>query len=180
MSDKSRYPAAYVQYLVEFHATRDYFECHEILEEYWKEHPGDRYAELWVGLIQLAVGSYHHRRNNMAGAVKMFRQCLTKLTSAEDGLREHGLDSGALIGLVQERLLAVERQERFVDLNLPITDDGLLALCERKCRADGLTWCAPSSADEALTNRHTLRDRSDVIAARKASAEAKSRRRKQL
>lgn len=31
------YPAEYLEYLVYFHADRDYFECHEILEEYWKE-----------------------------------------------------------------------------------------------------------------------------------------------
>lgn len=33
------YPEAYVAFLHEFHTTRDYFECHEILEEYWKEDP---------------------------------------------------------------------------------------------------------------------------------------------
>lgn len=179
MGDKSRFPAAYVHYLVEFHATRDYFECHEILEEYWKEHLGDRYAELWVGLIQLAVGSYHHRRNNIAGAGKMFRQCLAKLSSAQEGLQDLGLNGGHLIGLITERITAIERQERFVDFELPLADAALIALCQEECRTNGLEWGAPSSSDEALTNRHTLRDRSDVIAARRASAEAKIRQRKQ-
>ena len=42
------YPEAFISYLIEFHATRDYFECHELLEEYWKAHPGDPLA----GLVQ--------------------------------------------------------------------------------------------------------------------------------
>ncbi len=49
------YPEAYVAFLHEFHTTRDYFECHEILEEYWKEDPPEQRKEYWVGLIQLAV-----------------------------------------------------------------------------------------------------------------------------
>ena len=31
------YPEAYIEYLMYFHGNRDYFECHEVLEEYWKE-----------------------------------------------------------------------------------------------------------------------------------------------
>ncbi len=61
------YPKAYIDYLVEFHATRDYFECHEILEEYWKEDPPKKRKRYWVGFIQLAVALYHHRRQNTAG-----------------------------------------------------------------------------------------------------------------
>ncbi|MCD2486520.1 DUF309 domain-containing protein, partial [Staphylococcus aureus] len=49
------YPKAYIDYLVEFHATRDYFECHEILEEYWKEDPPKKRKRYWVGFIELAV-----------------------------------------------------------------------------------------------------------------------------
>lgn len=31
------YPEAYIEYLAEFHGSRDYFECHELLEEHWKK-----------------------------------------------------------------------------------------------------------------------------------------------
>ncbi|WP_260405419.1 DUF309 domain-containing protein, partial [Paenibacillus sp. 598K] len=63
------YPDDYIQYLIEFHVTRDYFECHELLEEYWKEQPGDDpFYDTWVGLIQIAVSQYHHRRSNHRGA----------------------------------------------------------------------------------------------------------------
>ena len=35
----TQYPEAYTDYLCYFHGARDYFECHEVMEEYWKEHP---------------------------------------------------------------------------------------------------------------------------------------------
>lgn len=49
------YPQAYIEYLEYYHGARDYFECHEVLEEYWKENPSSPLSAAWVGLIQLAV-----------------------------------------------------------------------------------------------------------------------------
>lgn len=31
------YPPEYIEFLYHFHCDRDYFECHEILEELWKK-----------------------------------------------------------------------------------------------------------------------------------------------
>ena len=67
------YPEAYIDYLLYFHAQRDYFECHEVMEEFWKEHPGDIRSRTYVALIQIAVGMYHIRRGNRNGAVKMLQ-----------------------------------------------------------------------------------------------------------
>lgn len=33
------YPTEYIQFLIHFHGDYDYFECHEILEGYWKTKP---------------------------------------------------------------------------------------------------------------------------------------------
>ncbi|PAD68333.1 hypothetical protein CHH83_14265, partial [Bacillus sp. 7586-K] len=33
------YDQEYIDFLVHFHCDRDYFECHEILEEHWKKDP---------------------------------------------------------------------------------------------------------------------------------------------
>ncbi|RKJ17377.1 DUF309 domain-containing protein, partial [Butyricicoccus sp. 1XD8-22] len=52
----------FVQYFTYFNGNKDYFECHEVLEEYWKIlAPGDKKHPL-VGYIQLATGMYHWRR----------------------------------------------------------------------------------------------------------------------
>jgi predicted metal-dependent hydrolase len=166
-----KYPEAYIDYLVQFHATRDYFECHELLEEYWKEHPGDPFADTWVGLIQAAVGSYHYRRGNLQGAVKMFRQSLNRMTARQ--LEQLGLQGERVLSIIAEQLEAARRNEPFTDMEFPSADQELIRLCEEKCKANGLVWGAASGTEEALVHRHTLRDRSEVIAARAAAAEAK-------
>lgn len=164
------FPASYIAYLVQFHATRDYFECHELLEEYWKEHPGDGLSELWVGLIQLAVGQYHERRGNRRGARRMYAESLKRLNEADLGAV--GLGRDQLLDQLRVRLAAVyeEKETPYRDMNLPIEDTELMRLCEAECRKLGARWGAESSMDnEAVIHRHKLRDRSDVIAARAAA-----------
>lgn len=173
-NEAARYPLAYIRYLVEFHATRDYFECHELLEEHWKSVPGDRYAAAWVGLIQLAVGCYHHRRGNLPGAVKMFTQAKQRLTA--ETLNELGLCGAESMAMLKECLAAAHAGGAFRDIELPLSDDSLLRQCQRIVREEGLTWGAPSPRNESLTERHRLRDRSDVVAAREAAMKSKGQR----
>lgn len=178
-----RYPDHYVSYLVEFHATRDFFECHEQLEEYWKEHPADERALIWVGLIQLAVGQYHERRGNLAGAAKMYKQALGKLTVKS--LDSLGLD-GTVAVIELEAALSRSKQledaisPAYKDMNLVIVDAQLQLLCEQQCAERGMAlsqWGLPSDkTDEALIHRHTLRDRSDVIAAREEAIAARKKK----
>ncbi|SFS61894.1 DUF309 domain-containing protein [Paenibacillus sp. BC26] len=168
-----QYPAAYESFLYEFHATRDYFECHELLEEYWKAQPGDLLGSIWVGLIQIAVGSYHHRRHNNRGALKILRQAEKRLDAQL--LNEVGLNGEQLIAMIAERIEAIEDSLPFTDMNLPIVDSELHARSVVAAEREGYVWGAPSRMDEALISRHTLRDRSDVIAARAAAAKEKKR-----
>jgi predicted metal-dependent hydrolase len=166
------YPEAYVEYLIHFHADRDLFECHEILEEYWKEHPHDPRSKTWVGLIQVAVALYHHRRGNRRGAVKMLAASL--LNTDDRHLQSLGIDAPAFREQVGRKLEGLSSDDPipFTDMDLPLTDDALLALCENACRERGLVWRQPSdSANRYLIHKHTLRDRSDVIEARQREAE---------
>jgi len=175
------FPKAYIAYLVEFHASRDYFECHELLEEYWKENPGDRFADTWVGLIQLAVGLYHERRGNVRGAIKMLTQAERRVSAAP--LNELGLDKRSLQVQLSSRLayLQAEDETPYTDINLQIVNDDVVLLCKQTCDQRGLIWGAPSRLDEeSIIHRHTKRDRSDVIAARLAAYAAKKRERSGL
>lgn len=165
---EKKYPAAYEAYLYEFHATRDYFECHELLEEYWKEHQGDPQNDSWVGLIQLAVSSYHHRRNNFRGALLMMRQAEQRLTAGR--LEELGLHGEGVRALIEMRIASIENKEPFTDLNLPTIDEALQARGVQRAEREGRRWGEPSKETDELIHRHTLRDRSDVIAARAAAA----------
>ncbi|GGD64136.1 DUF309 domain-containing protein [Paenibacillus nasutitermitis] len=161
------YPETYVTFLVEFNGTRDYFECHELLEDYWKSHPGDALADTWVGLIQIAVASYHYRRGNSQGAVKMFRKSLERLLP--ERLEQLGLNGDGLMRIVEAKLSELEQGASFRDIILPILDQRLLDRCMQHCSSRNIIWGAKSPHDEELLHRHKLRDRSDVIEARAAA-----------
>ncbi|GLX71469.1 DUF309 domain-containing protein [Paenibacillus glycanilyticus] len=174
------YPSAYVSYLVQFNGTRDFFECHELLEEYWKEHPGDPRSAIWVGLIQLAVGLYHERRGNWKGAIKMYEKALEKL--GEQSLDELGLDGARALAdlkLSYERLHAGQGEPiPYQDMTLTVTDPQLEEQCLRQCQSLAVDWGRTSPLhEESLIHRHKLRDRSDVVAERAAAIEAKKRNR---
>lgn len=175
------FPNAYLLYLVEFHATRDFFECHELLEEYWKEQPEDPLSETWLGLIQLAVGLYHERRGNMRGAIKMLVQAETKLAASP--LEELGIDKSVLLEHLLPRISILQTNiaTSYVDIDLRIISNELLVLCQQACKERDLIWGKPSPMDdENIVHRHLRRDRSEVISARLRAFEAKKRERNGL
>jgi predicted metal-dependent hydrolase len=166
------YPQPYVLFLTHFHGDRDYFECHELLEEYWKEHPESPYRTTWVGLIQAAVGMYHYRRGNKAGAIKSLTGALRR--SDPHHLQALGIDAAAWLELLADTLdsLRSNKTVEYRDINIPITDQNLIHACLQLCKDMGCDWGAPSRMEvKELIHRHTLRDRTDVIEARQRSLE---------
>ncbi|PYI55947.1 DUF309 domain-containing protein [Paenibacillus flagellatus] len=172
------YPDEYVDYMVHFHADRDWFECHELLEEYWKRHPADRRSKTWVGLIQTAVSLYHHRRGNRAGALKMATAALANADDAH--LSELGIDAAKFREELERRraMLAHDESAPFSDMDIPIADESLLRRCVERSAELGLEWGRPSDpADRSVADKHTLRDRSEVVEARRREAERRRRKR---
>lgn len=161
------YPEAYIQFLVHFHGDRDYFECHEILEDYWKEHTDREKNSVWVGLIQLAVALYHHRRGNYKGAATMIKQSKQKITAFTPECRDLALDTENLMELISEIESAVLVGSPYQSVILPLTDPSIINLCQEECRRKGFIWGNESNlADADLIDRHKLRDRSEVISLR--------------
>lgn len=157
------YPHPYIDYLVQFHAARDYFECHEILEEYWKGDAEEEYATYWIALIQLAVGQYHERRSNTVGALKMYDSSLEKLSQYKE--YAVGVDLSDLILQITTRIEQCSRaDDLFRDINFVFVDDQLAKACYKEAEARQLQWGKVSNLqDSALIDRHTVRDRSEVI-----------------
>ncbi|RJX37772.1 DUF309 domain-containing protein [Paenibacillus pinisoli] len=159
------YPDAYIAYLVEFHANRDYFECHELLEEYWKEHPDDGMSDIWVGLIQIAVGQYHERRGNRRGAVMMYKSAERKL--ADEGLMQLGIDAPSLQHQLAKRREGAESGQPYKDMEIKLLDHELLELCRQASDELGVAWGTASPMGDAdIIHRHLRRDRTEVVAAR--------------
>ncbi len=172
------YPEAYRQFLFHFHGDRDYFECHEVLEEYWKEDAPSERKQYWVGLIQLAVGLYHQRRENFSGAYRMIKNSLSIIKTEEKTILKLGIDYQKLITLLEERLNEIKLKQPYTSINLPITDNNLLTDCIQNCEKQGLQWGITNEAiDEYIINKHKLRDRSDVIEERDRQREIKNKKR---
>ncbi|MCF6137634.1 DUF309 domain-containing protein [Pseudalkalibacillus berkeleyi] len=158
------YPKAYIDYLVHFHGLRDYFECHEILEEYWKSVPKEQEKHHWVGLIQIAVALYHQRRNNFSGAKRMMKSALNIVETNQSKLISLGIDVNVLMSELRTRLNEITNQQPYHSFNFPLLDKDLRALCEQKCQEIECTYGMPSDLDnDYLIHKHTLRDRKPVI-----------------
>ncbi|EIT86509.1 hypothetical protein A374_03024 [Fictibacillus macauensis ZFHKF-1] len=147
------YPQAYLDYLTHF-ASRDYFECHEVLEEHWKSEGMEN--DLWVGLIQLAVGLYHERRGNHKGARRMLTSALKKLEQHQSSLQSLGIDRPRLLSLLKKRVSTYNEDQLFIDFDLPLEDQILRTHYESSLQPSNLN-------DDSLIHKHSLRDRSDVI-----------------
>jgi predicted metal-dependent hydrolase len=158
------YPKAYIEYLVHFHGDRDYFECHEVLEEYWKEDERCNRKKHWVALIQVAVSLYHQRRGNFSGALKMMKNALSVLRGERDVVIKLGLDYEKILKIIEDRVTEIENGVPYSSIVLPIIDESLLKECQSKCDEKGVLWGRSSDlSDHYLINKHTLRDRSNVI-----------------
>ena len=174
MDGMRTYPDAYVKYLAVFHGARDFFECHEIMEEYWKSQSGARHEKCWLTLIRIAVACYHARRGNWPGARKMMDKALQDMNPVL--MDELGLDGRRLAGLMRDALhrWTYEKDTAYEDPDLPVADPALLGEAILVCRENGWTWGTPSHAVAPdVIHRHLMRDRTEVIKARNEAARKK-------
>jgi uncharacterized protein len=158
------YPKAYVSYLVHFHGDRDYFECHEILEDHWKQVSPRDQSSHWVGLIQIAVALYHERRGNRTGAIRMITKAINILSHKEKELQQLGLDPDKLLLLLKKAKQRMSASLPYENMNLPLTNEHLIIQCKDECKKLRLLWCHNNSVtDPYLINKHMNRDRSGVL-----------------
>lgn len=118
------YERLYVEFVYYFNVERDYFECHEVMEELWLEEGRN---PVFQGLLQIAVGLYHYRNGNVSGSIKLFSQGIDKLENQPEVL--HGIHVGKL---VEESRTYVEKLQKletepfdFYDLDIEIADPEL-------------------------------------------------------
>ncbi|MDQ0269300.1 DUF309 domain-containing protein [Cytobacillus purgationiresistens] len=158
------YPQAYINYLVHFHGDRDYFECHEILEEYWKSVDKNNKSSIWVGLILFAVSHYHHRRGNFKGAERTMQKSINILGSKRKEIQQLGIDEIKLLMDLNSQLQGIAAQTKYKSYTFPFSDPQLIEIAKQNCIQEGFIWCQDSDLlNEDLIHRHVRRDRSDVI-----------------
>ncbi|MCH5583407.1 DUF309 domain-containing protein [Shimazuella sp. AN120528] len=71
------YDRQYIIFLYTFNVLRDYYECHDLLEDLWLEEGREPFYQ---GLLQVAVSCHHRRNGNRAGAIKLMQSAIPKLS----------------------------------------------------------------------------------------------------
>lgn len=126
--NQESYSELYVRFFYEFHVTKDYFECHELLEDLWMEEAREPFYQ---GLLQIAVGLFHHRNGNVGGACKMFDLAVQKLDYYPD--QWMGIDVEKARQEVRAAKLRIEHDELaiFVPIEISILDENLKKLVDK-------------------------------------------------
>ncbi|WP_173916255.1 DUF309 domain-containing protein [Halobacillus sp. Marseille-Q1614] len=149
------FPQRYIEYMAHFHGTRDYFECHEVLEEHWKETEPQNRDSVWVLLIQLAVALYHFRRKNRKGAAILIDKTIDKISGNEERLLELGIDPeelDRLLNLTKER---INNNLNYVSILLPLTESELIKETKDLCREWNVSfWSISNLRDSSLVHKH--------------------------
>ncbi|MCE4957097.1 DUF309 domain-containing protein [Macrococcoides caseolyticum] len=138
---------AFNDYITEFHEKRDYFECHEIMEDAWKEKEHYTKQDPEVALIMLATGLYHLRRHNVKGAIILLNKTIDMMQLNKTFL-SHYLEIDNVIQSIQELII----KQTYQSINLPLVSR--------------ITFKHPQSISEEILHKHKLRDRTDVILSR--------------
>lgn len=150
----------FVDFCAYFNARKDYFECHEVLEEYWKDvAPAERLHPL-VGYVQLATGMYHYRRGNVVGAARILAKANNNLQANSDSPFVEHVD---LVQLLKDLALTrtrIKANEPFHSFTIQLTSDALQQLVDTKAAR------LPIQEEHYVLHKHMLRDRSDILAAR--------------
>ncbi|MBS4191097.1 DUF309 domain-containing protein [Bacillus sp. FJAT-49705] len=158
------FPKEYIEFLVHFHSDRDYFECHEVLEDYWKSVDPSNKRSIWVGFILFAVSNYHHRRGNYSGAKRTLTKSISIFHANINQLSMLGIDKEKFLKDLRLKHNDISKGSKYISYNLPLIDQSLLSQCINKCQKDGLKWCSASNLENVqIIHRHLLRDRSQVI-----------------
>ncbi|TKD69903.1 DUF309 domain-containing protein [Pseudalkalibacillus hwajinpoensis] len=172
------YSEAYIEYLVHFHGLRDYFECHEILEEHWKEDPRGKRKLHWVGLIQVAVGLYHHRRSNFTGAERMIANAKRIISTERIELEKLAIDVDQLLLHLSDEQQLIHSKAPYAGFEIPITSKELLDTCRERCTNLGYVYGSFSDlSNPDLVHRHSRRDRTDIIEERDQQYRIKQQKR---
>ncbi|WP_318617224.1 DUF309 domain-containing protein [Sporosarcina sp. YIM B06819] len=148
----------FIQFIVYFNDNQDYFECHEVLEDYWKSIPNSDKGHPLTAYILLATGMYHWRRGNFAGAMRTLRKVEKKLPTFL-GIYAEEIDVPQLIGDVRQAVDLVEKILPFEYFSLIITSLNLAKQIELEKQSMTLL---PKGSD-AVIHKHMLRDRSDIL-----------------
>ena len=114
---------------IELFNAREFYECHEVLEEIWLAEP-EHIRTLYQGILQVGVAFYHLGRGNFRGATSLLETGITYLRAFTP--RCMGVD---VQRLVEDSIHAYAELQRLGKERIAEFDAGLIPRVERE-RAD--------------------------------------------
>lgn len=171
-----------LQFFNELIIKQDYFECHEIMEDAWKDKGDFTKEDAEVFFVLIVTGEYHYRRGNVIGAATSYKRALKLYGKHEYDVTAFGFTE-ELISLLQERCQHLA-DTPFKPMNFPVLNWVYESLYEmhqdeyESYSAFTLDILERFEKDEEIVHRHRLRDREDVIEARLEALNRKLEQRK--
>lgn len=150
----------FIDYCAYFNGNNDYFECHEVLEEYWKEIAPKEKLHPLVGYVQLATGMYHWRRSNVTGAARIIEKAILNFELNLNSEYFEFIDLKQLLLIMKNQHRKIQENEPFIHFQLPITDRQLQELVQQRIKT------IPLMDSHFIFNKHMLRDRTEILEAR--------------
>ncbi|QTD42218.1 DUF309 domain-containing protein [Sporosarcina sp. Te-1] len=151
----------FIHFIVYFNRNQDYFECHEVLEEYWKSIPGSNKKHPLTAFILLATGLYHWRRGNFNGGRRTLSKAEKQFIDFQPLYRQE-IDFEQLLLDLKMAIESVDAKKSFRSFTILLSSDRLLGyVTEAADQMDLL----PLGSD-AVIHKHMLRDRTDILISR--------------
>ncbi len=155
------YHPLFVDFLVYFNGNQDYFEGHEVLEEYWKSIPKYSKSHPLTAYILLSTGMYHWRRGNSDGAYRTINkafQRFCKLPSSYEEFKEE-VDFQQLLHDVRHARNEIIAGNSFQAMEIKLLSPYLTELVRA---SEQKLQLLKKDSDEVI-HKHMLRDRSDIL-----------------
>ena len=159
-----------LQFFNELIIKQDYFECHEIMEEAWKDKEIFTKEDAEVFFVLIVTGEYHYRRDNITGAATSYKRALKLYDKHHYDVTVFGF-SDEFVDMLRERFTALA-EIPFKPMQYPLKSwvyESLYELYQddyESFSAFTLALLDRFEKDENIIHRHRLRDREDVIEAR--------------
>ncbi|EPD53213.1 DUF309 domain-containing protein [Paenisporosarcina sp. FSL H8-0542] len=149
----------FVQFVIYFNEHEDFFECHEVLEEYWKEiAPKDKTHPLTAWIL-LSTGMYHWRRGNFNGAKRSLAKSYDRFHLNGTSAFYEGINFSRLIVNLEQSLESIENNTSFQPFKIQVDSSELSSAILQQPALEALTG-------DQLIHKHMLRDRSEILNAR--------------
>ena len=155
------YHPLFVEFLVYFNGNQDYFEGHEVLEEYWKSIPSFSKSHPLTAYILLSTGMYHWRRGNFNGAFRTVTKSLHRFNSLSVGYQEYTeeINFKKLLEDIQLAHSNIQSRQPFEAFQIEVSSPHLQSLVH--LAKTNMPLLLVGSDD--VIHKHMLRDRSDIL-----------------